>query len=98
MALPLKPVIERPLMVELPQTLRPVVFPPAPVRADLSGIIALPGFEGLSPALLARGMNSWAAVFGLVSFELFGRLTNAIFDDDAWFDYQLRLITHQLGL
>jgi len=71
---------------------------PGPVRADLAGIIAQPGFEGLSPALLARGMNSWAAVFGLVSFELFGRLTNAIFDDDAWFDYQLRLITHQLGL
>ncbi len=71
---------------------------PAPVRADLTGIIAVPGFEGLSPALLARGMNSWAAVFGLVSFELFGRLTNTIFDDDAWFDYQLRLVTHQLGL
>jgi AcrR family transcriptional regulator len=71
---------------------------PAPVRADLTGILATPGFEGLSPAVLARGMNSWTAVFGLVSFELFGRLTNAIFDDDAWFDYQLRLITHHLGL
>ena len=62
------------------------------------GVIASPGFEGVPPALLARGMNSWAAVFGLVSFELFGRLTNADHDYDAWFDYQLRLLTHELGL
>ena len=71
---------------------------PAPIRSDLEGVIGLPGFGGVPPALLARGMGAWAAVFGLVSFELFGRLTNAVHDYDAWFDYQLRLITHQLGL
>ena len=57
-----------------------------------------PGFEGLPPALLARGMGAWAALFGLISFELFGRLTNAVHDDDAWFDYQLRQLTRTLGL
>jgi AcrR family transcriptional regulator len=71
---------------------------PAATRADLEGVIALPGFEGVPPALLARGMGVWAALFGLVSFELFGRLTNAVHDYDAWFDYQLRLLTHELGL
>ncbi|MDX6360889.1 MAG: hypothetical protein QOH37_3943 [Nocardioidaceae bacterium] len=71
---------------------------PAPTRSDLEGIIALPGFEGVTPALLARGMGVWAALFGLVSFELFGRLTNAVHDYDAWFDYQLRLLTRDLGL
>jgi hypothetical protein len=43
-------------------------------------------------------MNAWAGLFGLVSFELFGRLTNGIFDYDAWFDYQLLQLAHQLGL
>jgi AcrR family transcriptional regulator len=71
---------------------------PAALRADLTGIIATPGFEGLTPPLLARGMNAWAGLFGLVSFELFGRLANGIFDYDAWFDYQLRQLAHQLGL
>jgi AcrR family transcriptional regulator len=71
---------------------------PAATRTDLEGVIALPGFEGVPPALLARGMGAWAALFGLVSFELFGRLTNAVHDYDAWFDYQVRLLTHELGL
>jgi AcrR family transcriptional regulator len=71
---------------------------PAPTRSDLEGISAVPGFERVPPALLARGMGAWAGLFGLVSFELFGRLTNAIHDDDAWFDYQLRLLTRAVGL
>jgi len=71
---------------------------PAATRADLEGVGALPGFAGVPPALLARGMGAWAALFGLVSFELFGRLTNAVHDYDAWFDYQLRLLTRELGL
>ncbi len=71
---------------------------PATLRADLTAIIGTPGFEGLTPALLARGMNAWAGLFGLVSFELFGRLANGIFDYDAWFDYQLLQLAHQLGL
>ena len=71
---------------------------PAATRADLEGVTALAGFEGMPPALLARGMGAWAALFGLVSFELFGRLTNAVHDYDAWFDYQVRLLTRELGL
>jgi len=71
---------------------------PASTRSDLEGVITLPGFEGVPPALLARGMGAWAALFGLISFELFGRLTNAVHDYDAWFDYQLRLLTRDLGL
>ncbi|WP_151083175.1 TetR/AcrR family transcriptional regulator [Nocardioides cynanchi] len=71
---------------------------PATTRADLEGITEVPGFDGVTPAILARGMGVWAALFGLVSFELFGRLTNAVHDYDAWFDYQLRLLTRELGL
>jgi AcrR family transcriptional regulator len=71
---------------------------PRAVRADLDAIRALPGFEDLPATLLARGMTMWALLFGTISFELFGRLTNAISDYDAYFEHQLRVMTRYLGL
>ena len=69
-----------------------------PVRADLESINGAPGFDGVPPAALARGMTAWAQLFGALSFELFGRLTNAIADFEAYFDYQLRAMAAYLGL
>ena len=37
---------------------------PAPTRSDLEGIVALPGFSGVPPALLARGMGAGPACSG----------------------------------
>jgi hypothetical protein len=37
-------------------------------------------------------------LFGAINFELFGRLTNAITDYDAWFDHQLKMMAKYLGL
>jgi hypothetical protein len=37
-------------------------------------------------------------MFGTISFELFGRLVNAVTDYDAYFDHQLRVMTRRLGL
>jgi AcrR family transcriptional regulator len=71
---------------------------PRPVRADLEQIAVTPGFEGLPPTLLARGMTAWAQLFGSISFELFGRLTNAVTDYDAYFDHQLRMMSRYVGL
>jgi AcrR family transcriptional regulator len=71
---------------------------PKPVRADLERIGVDPGFAGIPPAVLARGMTAWAQVFGSISFELFGRLTNAVTDYDAYFDHQLRAMAGYLGL
>ena len=85
--------VERGILAPLPHERLP-----APTRSDLEGVLGLPGFDGVPPALLARGMGTWAALFGLLSFELFGRLDDAVHDDDAWFDYQLRLLTRTLGL
>ena len=70
---------------------------PRAVRADLTQITAAPGFEGLPAAVLARGMTAWAQLFGTLSFELFGRLTNAVTDYDAYFDYQLRAMAYYVG-
>jgi AcrR family transcriptional regulator len=68
------------------------------VRADLEQIVALPGFEDIPPALLARGMTAWAQVFGSLSFELFGRLTGAVTDYEAYFDHQLKSMAAFMGL
>jgi AcrR family transcriptional regulator len=71
---------------------------PGPVRTDLVTIAANAEFADIPPAVLARGMIAWAQVFGAISFELFGRLTNAITDYDAYFDHQLRAMAGYLGL
>ena len=53
---------------------------------------------GLPEAVLARGMVAWTAIFGAVSFEVFGRLNNVIEDRRSWFDYQLRTMAALVGL
>ena len=71
---------------------------PRPVRTDLERIIADPGFGGIPAGVLARGMTAWAQLFGGLSFELFGRLTNAISDYDTYFDHQLKAMAGYVGL
>lgn len=71
---------------------------PAAVRGDLGRVSADPGFKGVPPAVLARGMMAWTEVFGAISFELFGRLTGAITDYDAWFEHQMRTMAGFVGL
>lgn len=71
---------------------------PKAVRADLETVAAIPGCEGIAPAILARGMTAWAQLFGSLSFELFGRLTNGVSDYEAYFDHQLRSMAAYLGL
>jgi AcrR family transcriptional regulator len=68
------------------------------VRADFENVASLPGFDGVPPAVFARAMTAWAQVFGAISFELFGRLRNAVTDYDAYFDYQLRAMAAHVGL
>ncbi|MEU1751354.1 TetR/AcrR family transcriptional regulator [Micromonospora matsumotoense] len=70
---------------------------PAPVRADLAEIAA--GlFPGLPAPLLARGMAGWTQLFGLISFDLFGRLDPALPHRDAYFDHQTALMADLIGL
>ena len=55
-------------------------------------------FPGVPPAVMARGLIAWTAIFGAVSFELFGRLETIVVDRDAWFDYQVATISRLVGL
>jgi AcrR family transcriptional regulator len=71
---------------------------PRAVRADVERIGGLAGFEGVPPTLMARALSAWAQLFGTISFELFGRLGNAVTDYDAYFEHQLRVMSRHLGL
>jgi AcrR family transcriptional regulator len=70
---------------------------PEEVRADLRGIADV-AFPGLPAGTLSRGMTGWIQLFGVISFDLFGRLNNAVHDRDAYFDHQMRLMADLIGL
>lgn len=78
---------ERPLPRAVVAALRPLLE---------SGGVAIP------PDLLVRGLASWAALFGAVSFEVFGHLNNVVADDPrarrAYFDQVFGDIADGLGL
>lgn len=52
----------------------------------------------LDDRVRARGLLAWSALFGVVSFELFGHFTGAVADADAFFDDAVRDLAGLLGL
>ena len=46
---------------------------------------------GLPPVLLPEAVDTWAHLFGLISFELFGHFTNVVADRRGCFDRMMRL-------
>ena len=74
-----------------------------PVRAYAVGLGAAESDAGHpSPApreaVLARGVLAWTAVFGAVSFELFGHYTGGIDDPATWFDQLTDVLAADLSL
>ena len=55
----------------------------------------------LSDEVLLRALTSWSALFGAISFELFGHTHNVIDDDpavrDSYFDAQIDLMLSMIG-
>jgi AcrR family transcriptional regulator len=70
---------------------------PKAVRADLTAM-RQGGFPAMPEPLLARGMAAWIALFGALSFEVFGHLNGVVHDRDAFFDHQMRAMAHYVGL
>ncbi|MFC7485850.1 TetR/AcrR family transcriptional regulator [Knoellia sp. CPCC 206453] len=64
---------------------------------DLAEFTSQPPFVGVPPALMARGVAAWSAVYGLVSFELFGAY-GPLGDPGALFEHQVLAIARGLGL
>jgi AcrR family transcriptional regulator len=52
----------------------------------------------LDDRVRARGLVVWSALFGVVSFELFGHFTGSVADPDAFFDDSVRDLAGLLGL
>lgn len=48
--------------------------------------------------LLARGLLAWTAIYGMVSFELFGQYVGSVEHRSTFFDHQLARLAHYLGL
>lgn len=74
---------------------------PEPVRADLERLLgqetdALPG----SPpeAVLAVGFTLWTQLFGLINFEVFGRMNGLIEARQEYFDHQIHVMADLAGL
>ncbi|WP_343449901.1 TetR/AcrR family transcriptional regulator [Micromonospora oryzae] len=70
---------------------------PEPLRADLAEIAAALA-PGLPEALLARCMAGWTQLFGLISFELFGRIDRTLPHRAEYFAHQTGLMADLIGL
>jgi AcrR family transcriptional regulator len=49
-------------------------------------------------AVAARSLATWAGVFGLVSFELFGQFENVVTDRGALFDHAVTCLGRMIGI
>ncbi|WP_155374347.1 TetR/AcrR family transcriptional regulator [Catellatospora vulcania] len=71
---------------------------PVDLAAELDRIAAL-ACPTVPRELLARGITAWIQLFGVVTFELFGRFQNMIEDSRrSFFDHQLRVMARHIGL
>jgi AcrR family transcriptional regulator len=71
---------------------------PAPVADDLRRLIAAEGRGTMPEALLDRIFVGWTQLFGLVSFEVFGRLTGMIDARREYFEHHMALMAGLVGL
>ncbi|MEU7870200.1 TetR/AcrR family transcriptional regulator [Dactylosporangium sp. NPDC049140] len=72
-------------------------LPPAGSVADLDRIRAAIA-PGVPAATLARALSAWVALFGQVSFEIFGQLSNTINHPAEFFEHQMRAHARYIGL
>jgi AcrR family transcriptional regulator len=60
--------------------------------------IAEYAFPDLPPGTLSRGMTAWIQLFGVLSFEIFGRFSNTIEDLATYFDHQMAVMGDLVGI
>lgn len=66
---------------------------PSPLDPGLAG-----AFGEVAPAAIAAGIRAWTALFGTISFELFGHYENVVADRDAFFDLTMARAAADAGL
>lgn len=70
---------------------------PAAVCTDLERLIAEQALGLPAPAAAAL-VASWAQLFGLIGFEIFGQFHNVIEAREAFFAHSVRGLAHQIGI
>lgn len=70
----------------------PDSFTPDAARLRDSVLAAVPD------RVAARALATWASLFGLVSFELFGQFENVVTDRDAFFDHAASCLGGMIGI
>jgi len=77
----------------------PPWFPPTPAGlAEIVGPIEAELLPGRRPEVVAAAVVAWTVLLGMVSFELFGHYVGATTDFTAFFEYEMRLVAHLVGL
>lgn len=88
------------LVVEVEATAPPLdpgpAIPPA-MKRDLEQVRALAGGP-VSDDRLAAGLLAWTALFGIVTFELFGQYRNSIDHPAAFLDHELARLAGVIGI
>ncbi len=76
----------------------PDICPPPPdiLATDAQAVRAV--MPGVSADLVTRGVIAWTAIYGMVSFELFGQFNNVITHRTEFFDHNMRSLAYFLGL
>ncbi|WP_433056475.1 TetR/AcrR family transcriptional regulator [Dactylosporangium sp. CS-033363] len=72
-------------------------LPPPSSVADLERVQAVIAPD-VPLNVLARGLSAWVALFGSVTFEIFGQLRNTINTPAEFFDHQMRAQARYIGL
>ncbi|MCJ1715781.1 TetR/AcrR family transcriptional regulator [Curtobacterium sp. VKM Ac-2922] len=78
-----------------------IVPPPAPVGSVVDGAVAYIRSRGISedtPAeAVMRTLMAWTAVYGTVSFELFGHYVGSVGDHERYFDLVAERLAADIG-
>lgn len=78
---------------------------PPPRPLDVEGLLTPSVFATAEapatppyPDLVLRTLTAWSALFGAISFELFGHLHNAVTDYPRYFDNAMAVVAETVGL
>ncbi|WP_043640486.1 TetR/AcrR family transcriptional regulator [Nonomuraea candida] len=70
--------------------------PPAELAAEAAGFREL--MPGVPDEVIWRSVTSWTALYGWVSFEVFGQFNNSVRDRGAVFGHSMRVMARTIGL
>lgn len=71
--------------------------PPPAIAEDMARARAMLPMD-VPDDVMARAFTAWAALYGTVSFELFGQYNNVIEERTAYFDHTMTLMARLVGL